>query len=113
MSKPSKPLNKICSRQLFTAQPWRCEHHSTHSEVKGYVEASGTWETLATIHTNAGASAESISTFITGIVNDAQMKIDPLAEALEALELVDHEGLTFAAEKKLSQTVNHVRRIFL
>jgi hypothetical protein len=97
------PTNQ--SRQFYAAHPWECRHHEDRSEIVAYVEASGEWETILTVHPTSGASAEVVAAYVAVIINEHQAKADLLQEAMTALELcLEEDHLTFTSE----QAANHV-----
>ena len=71
-------------RRFYAAHPWQCQHHPDRSEIKAYIEASGEWETILTVHATSGASAEELATYVASIVNEHQGKADLLDEAAAA-----------------------------
>lgn len=112
MPKVSKNKSASTTKQqsMFPAQPWKCIHHRDYSEITAYVEASGQWEIVATIQTNAGASSEAIANFICGTVNNNQQNKNLLQEAMEALEIcLEDEGLTFSSEQAADRVLTRIK----
>jgi hypothetical protein len=98
------------SRQFYTAHPWQCRHHQDRSEVTAYVEASGEWETVLTIHPTSGASAEVLANYVAAIVHEHQAKADLLQEAMTALELcLEEDRLTFKSEQAADRVVTRIK----
>lgn len=97
-------------RQFYAAHPWQCRHHEDRSEITAYVEASGEWETILTVHPTSGASAESVAAYIAAIINEHQSKADLLQEAMTALLLcLEEDRLTFASEQAADRVVTRIR----
>ncbi len=109
-SKSKTRKNKI--KQFYSTQPWECRHHKSHSEIVAYVEASGTWEIIATINTTAGVSAEAMAQFICGLINDSQNDQDLLREAMKALESVVEEGLNYSTEQNVDEVIASIKKRF-
>jgi hypothetical protein len=104
MSKRSLP------KSYYTAQPWQCQHAKDSSAITAYVEASGTWETVATIHTTSGNGAETLATFICNLINDTQKNKSLLQEAMDALQLcLEEDRLTFSSEQAVDHAVARIR----
>lgn len=107
-SKQNRPAKQ--PRQFYAVHPWQREHHPDRSGIKAYVEASGEWETILTVHPTSGASAEELAAFVAGIMNDHQGKADLLQDALEALELcLEEDHLTFASEQSADRVVTRIK----
>lgn len=97
-------------RQFYTAHPWQCRHHQDRSEIAAYVEASGEWETILTIHPTSGASAEVLANYVAAIVHEHQAKADLLQEAMTALELcLEEDRLTFTSEQAADRIVTRIK----
>jgi len=110
MAKKAKAQNPAQEpNRFYSAQPWQCRNHKDRSEIVAYVEASGTWEVVATINTTSAISAEVMAQFICGLVNDNHKKKDLLKEALRALESVLEEGLNYSTEQELDEVVAHIK----
>ena len=110
MSKPSKPKTITEKpRSYYAAHPWECHHSKDNSVIVAYVEASGNWENIATIHPTPGHSAETIATFICGLVNEHQKNRNLLHDAMEALEMVISDGLTFSSEQVADRVVTRIK----
>jgi hypothetical protein len=106
--KAQRPTNQ--SRQFYTAHPWQCRHHDNHSDIAAYVEASGEWETILTVHPTSGDSAEVVAAHIATIINAHQSKADLLQDALTALELcLEEDRLTFTSEQAADRAVARIR----
>jgi hypothetical protein len=110
-SQKRAPDNK--SRCFYSIQSWECRHDKDRSEIKAYVEASGTWETILTVHPTSGASAETMAAYITAIINQQQRKQDLLQDAMDALELVMNDGLTFSSEQAADRVVTLIKKSVL
>lgn len=111
MARPSKTKNiYIKPKSYYAAQPWECHHMEDVSVITAYVEASSNWEPIATIHPTSGHSAETIATFICGLINDHQKNKPLLQEAMEALQLcLEEDRLTFSSEQAADRVVTQIR----
>src|SRR6266851_1772305 len=111
MTKSSKPTSAMPSlRQFNAAHPWQCRHKKTRSDIEAYVEASGEWETILTVHPTSGACAETLANYVASIMNEHQSKTDLLQEAMMALELcLEDERLTFTSEQAADRAVTRIR----
>jgi hypothetical protein len=108
-SKRAVPRNK--SRCLYSLHPWKCRHHTDHSEIVAYVETSSEWKVVLTAHPTAGASAEMMASFIGSLVNDNQKNKHLLLAAMEALELCQNEGeMTFSSEQAVDSVVTRIKQ---
>ena len=97
-------------RRFYTARPWECRHYEDRSEINAYVEASGKWETVLTVHPTSGASAEVLANHVAAIVHEHQAKADLLQEAMTALELcLEQDPLTFTSEKAANRVVTRIK----
>lgn len=97
-------------RLFYAARPWECCHHQDSSEITAYIEASGEWETIITVHPTSGASAEALANYVAAIVNDHQGKADLLQEARAALEqCLEGDRLTFTSEQAADRVVTRIR----
>ena len=106
--KPKKPTIK--SREFYSLHPWQCRHHKDNSEIVAYVEASGEWETILTVHPTSGASAEVVAAYVAAIINEHQSRIDLLQEAMTALELcLEEDSLTFSSEQAADHAVTRIK----
>jgi len=68
MSKTKKP-RPIAEQLILATRPWTCTNFGDQSEIEAYVEATGAWETIATVHAVNGVDAEDIASFIVRAVN--------------------------------------------
>jgi hypothetical protein len=97
-------------RKFYTAHPWQCRHLEDRSKITAYVEASGEWETILTVHPTSGASAEVVAAYIAAIINEHQSKADLLQEAMTALELcLEEDRLTFTSEQEADRVVTRIK----
>jgi hypothetical protein len=112
MEKKSKALGKSkgLSPSYYGLHPWRWQACGDRCELVAYVEASGTWETVATILPTSGASSESLATFIVGVINDVREDNDAVQGAFRALEAVMKDGLTFSIEQEAASAVERLRQ---
>ncbi len=101
------------SARIYSLHPWRCTHHSTHSELVAYVEASGQWETVLTVSPTSGTSAKLMANFIMTLVNSYRQNNDLLRKAIKALEAIMQEGLTYSTEQEVDAAVTSIRSIHL
>jgi len=98
------------TRKFYTVHPWQCRHLKDRSEITAYVEASGEWETILTVHPTSGASAEVVAAYVAALVNEHQSKADLLQEAMKALELCLEEAqLTFTSEQAADRVVTRIK----
>jgi hypothetical protein len=111
MPKPKKPKGPTQqSRQFYALHPWQCRHHNDQSEITAYVEASGEWEAVLTVHPTSGASAEALATYVAAIMNEHQGKADLLHEAMTALELcLEEDHLTFTSEQAADRVITRIK----
>jgi hypothetical protein len=98
-------------RSFYWLASWRCNHHADRSEIMAYVEASGTWETVAVIPPTSGASAEALAAFIARAVNTTQQNKDLLRDAMDALEAVVSDGLNFTTEQAAEHVIANFKRL--
>lgn len=97
-------------RRFYTAHPWECRHHQHCSEITAYIEASGEWETILTVHPTSGAGAEVVAAYVAAIINEHQSKTDLLQEAMTALELcLEEDRLTFTSEQAADRVVTLIK----
>jgi hypothetical protein len=101
------PANQ--SRQFYAAHPWECRHLEDRSALTAYVEASGEWETILTVHPTSGASAEVVAAYVAAIINEHQSKADLLQEAMKALQFIMEDGLTFTTEQAADRVVTRIK----
>jgi hypothetical protein len=98
------------SARIYSLHPWRCTHHSNHSEIVAYVEASGQWETVLTVNPTSETSAKTMATFIMHLVNSYRQNNDLLRVAMKALESVMQEGLTYSTEQEVDAAVASIQQ---
>jgi predicted transcriptional regulator len=110
MPRKSKPDREIKVRCFYSLHPWRCQHHGERSEIAAYVEASGTWETVAIIPQTSGATSEALAEFIARAVNQSQQCENLHQAAIRALESVIEEGLTFTSEQEAERVIERLRK---
>jgi hypothetical protein len=115
MKKPPKQSKKAAvgksSRRFYSIHPWQCRHNANNSEIMAYVEASGKWETVISIHPTSCASAETMATFIANLVNENQSNRDILIEAMNALESVlEDGGLNYTNEQDADAVVSRIKK---
>lgn len=111
MVKSSKATSPVSSlRQFYAAHAWQCRHKKTRSDIEAYVEASGEWETIITVHPTSGASAETLANYVASIMNEHQSRIDLLQDALTALDLcLEGDRLTFTSEQAADRAATRIR----
>ncbi len=106
MPRKPKPDRKTPRRFYFTA-PWQCVHHPDRSDITAYVEASGTWETVATILPTSCFSAEALATFVLDTINDQVEGRDLLRDAVSALKLCNEEAqMTYTSEHMADRVID-------
>jgi hypothetical protein len=106
------PKTEPIARQLYSAQPWQSRHHEDYSEIVAYVEATGTWETIARVERTAGASAETAAAFIAHAINTGQQSRSVLRDAMDALQLcLEEDHLTFSSEQAAERSVTNLKKI--
>jgi hypothetical protein len=98
------------SVRIYSLHPWRCTHHSNHSEIVAYVEASGQWETVLTVNPTSETSAKAMANFIMHLVNSYRQNNDLLREAMKALEAVMKEGLNYSTEQEADSVVAGIKQ---
>lgn len=103
---PSKP-----PRCFYSIHPWKYHTHKDHSEIIAYVEASGDWETVLIVHDTAGANHETMAIFILAIINEHQEKRNVLCDAMDALELIINDGLTFTSEQAAEHVITNIKKV--
>ena len=97
-------------RKFYTSHPWQCRHLKDRSEITAYVEASGEWETILTVHPTSGDSAEVVAAYVAALINEHLGKADLLQEAMKALELCLEEArLTFASEQAADRVITRIK----
>jgi hypothetical protein len=97
-------------RRFYAAHPWQCKHNEDRSDITAYVEASGEWETILTVHPTSGASAEALATYVAAIMNEHQGTAGLLQEAMTALELcLEEDQLTFTSEQTADRVVTRIK----
>jgi len=113
MSKSIKN-SKIVSRpkNYYCLQPWKAQHYPDRSEITAYVEMSGQWETvLVLVRPTSGFGAEEMASHITAVMNNHQKGQNLLHDAMQALEAVLKDGLTFSTEQTAEHVVTHIKKV--
>ena len=105
-----KTKTKAKTRTYYALHPWQVKQESDQAEVHAYVEASGAWEKIATIHPTPGASADTLAAYIIGIVNAHHQSHDLLNAALNALEAIVDEGLTYSTEQDADTVIERIKK---
>jgi hypothetical protein len=106
------PIRK--PKSFYAIHPWECRHHKDRSEITAYVEASGKWEIIAEIRHTSGASAETMATFISKIVNENQERQRLLLDAMAALQTcLDEDSLTFTSEQAADRVISNIKKVGL
>jgi hypothetical protein len=106
--KPKKTATQ--PRKFYTAHPWQCRHLKDRSAITAYVEASGEWETILTVHPTSGVSAEVVAGYVAALINEHQSKADLLQEAMTALELcLEEPRLTFTSEQAADRVITRIK----
>jgi len=72
MPKVSRKSKSSMEISIVATLPWTCTNFGNQSEIEAYVKATGTWETIATVHVAGGVDAEDIAGFIVQAVNDRE-----------------------------------------
>jgi hypothetical protein len=65
--KKTKASTTKCPVHFTT--PWSCTNFGSESEIEAYVEVTGSWETIANVHSVGDLDAEDIADFIIQSVN--------------------------------------------
>ena len=99
------------SARIYSLHPWRCTHHSNHSEIVAYVEASGQWETVLTVNPTSETSAKTMANFIMHLVNSYRQNDALLRDAMAALEAVVNDGLNFTTEQTAEHVITHIKNV--
>jgi len=68
MPRQNKKPKPIDARKLLLARPLTSTNFGNLSEIDVYIEATDTWETVATINSVGGIDAEDIAAFIVSAV---------------------------------------------
>lgn len=82
------------------------------SEISAYVDATGKWETIAIIPPTSDHTAEAISTFIAHSINDIHEHGELLVSAMNALDDILREGLTFSTEQTADRIVDRIKKVY-
>jgi hypothetical protein len=98
-------------RFYYVTHPWESRHHSDHSEIVAYVEASGARETVLDVRQTSGASHEAMAASILALIREHQEKRNALHDAVEALELVIADGLTYSSEHLAERAVTNIKKL--
>lgn len=101
--------SKLKPWAFYSFHPWQCSHKCEHSEISAYVEVSGAWETVATIHPTTGANAKVVATFFTDLINDKLRNGDVLQAALSILEEIVQDGLTYSTEHEADHVIERLK----
>lgn len=80
-------------------------------EIKAYVEKSSKWETIVEVHSSSDASADALSSYISGVINESQTWQELLEEAKAALELIEAEGITFSSEHAADRVLSRIKKL--
>lgn len=107
---PKQTVHDNKSRCYYMVHPWEHSNCGDQTEVSAYVEASGKWEVVAVVRPTSGASAETIASYITGIINQQQRRQDLLQDAIHALELVMNDGLNFSSEQAIEHALRGIKK---
>jgi len=107
--RPEKSAKK--QRGLYSIHPWEAHHKEKHSEITAYVENSGKWETVLTVHNTSGAAPETLASFILALVHEHQNKQNTLHDAMNALELVLNDCLNFTSEQAIERVVRNIKKV--
>ena len=99
------------SARIYSLHPWRCTHHSNHSEIVAYVEASGQWEAVLTVSPTSETNAKTMANFIMHLVNSYRQNNDLLRDAMAALEAVVNDGLNFTTEQTAEHVITHIKNV--
>ena len=65
--KKSKTAN--VEHSLLASLPWSCTHFGGQSEIEAYIDATGKWETIATVNMINDIDAEDVASFIVQHIN--------------------------------------------
>jgi pyridoxal/pyridoxine/pyridoxamine kinase len=99
------------ARPFYSVHPWESRHHSDHSEIVAYVEASGAWETVLDVRQTSGASHDAMAASILALIHEHHEKRNALRDAIEALELVLKDGMTFSSEQAAERAVDSIKKV--
>jgi len=100
-----KPIN------FYSIHPWVIQHQSEYSQIEAYVEASGEWEIILNVRSTSGASHITMAEYILSIVHEHQKKQCALQDAMNALELVQNDGLTFSSEQAMERAITNIKKV--
>lgn len=100
-------------RPYYSTNPWQCRHGKETSEITAYVEASGKWETVLTVHPTSGASAEVMARYLVAIMNDVPNLKRTLNFALDTIKVIHADGgkLTFSSEQDAERLATELEQI--
>lgn len=104
-SHTKKPIN------YYSIHPWACRHLKNHSEITAYVEISSTWEKVLDVCSTSGATHETMAAYILSVIHEHQKKQCALHDAMNALQLVLNDGLTFTSEQAMELAVTNIKKV--
>ena len=111
MSKQTKPSKPRSQKSFYSIHPWQSVHQKDGFALRAYVEASGEWETIMTIHSSSGCTAETMAEFVLNLINDNQRHQNILFEAMSALELcLQEDQMTVASEQAADRVITQIKR---
>ncbi len=64
MPKASTKPPALIHESITATCPWTYTNFGNHSEIEAFIESTGTWETIAEVHSVADMDAEDIADFI-------------------------------------------------
>jgi hypothetical protein len=98
--------------QFFSSvPPWKSRPQSDHSEILAYSEAGGAWETVLDVRQTSGACHERMAASILALIHEHQEKQNALHCAMEALELVMADGLTYSSEQLAERALSRIKNV--
>jgi len=104
-SHTKKPIN------FYSIHPWACRHLKDHSEITAYVEISSKWEKVLDVCSTSGSHHETMAGYILSVIHEHQKKQNALHDAMNALQLVLNDGLTFTTEQAMEHAVTNIKKI--
>jgi len=77
---PRKSKSSI-EKSIMATLPWTCTNFGGHSEIEARLGATGSWETLATVHSVDGIDAEDIANFVIQVIKGLRMNSTAVTKA--------------------------------
>jgi hypothetical protein len=106
-------LPDLGTKRFHTSQPWVAQHHSDHSELRAYSEASREFETVLTIHATSGYRAEAMAEFVLSIINETILSESLMLKAMTTMQdfLIEND-FNPKVEKPVVELVERIKRTY-